>query len=236
MLQSDVDPMNEALRESYGSEHPTWDALQREWLYRLALLNNCVSWGYNLPGAFIEIETLLKLYPEAKVLFLFRSPDRVLASYKFMSDDHRDGHPDQYHPLAYAVYWRKSVEAYERLKASEANRVLAVHFESLIRDPQAALRAIGLFFGFETPEDVKPAEANSSFQSNPKSITGLEMRLLRVVAGRASTRLGYALSETPLRASDLLDFLATTIRFSIHQWRKFSSDGGLRRRILRFMR
>ena len=84
MLEEDVDPMNQAIKDSLSGKQITWDLLQKEWLIRLAKLNGKTEWGYNFPKSFLYYEDVFRVYPDAKFLFLFRHPESVFASYKYM--------------------------------------------------------------------------------------------------------------------------------------------------------
>jgi len=232
MLQDDVEPMNSALREAYGDDLPEWYNLQKEWLTRLALLNGCTHWGYNLPGAFLSIDKLQQYYPDANFLFLFRSPERVLASYKHITKDNQDGDPRQYHPLVYSLYWKKSVSVYQALKTQFPDNVTYVTFEDIIADPVQKLQDIGLFFGFESKNIVKSAGANSSFSGKRKSLNGLEISLLKVIAGKEIKELDYEIPNEDIKLSDFLDLIKTTTDFSIYQILRALKNRSITKRVL----
>lgn len=240
MLQSDVDPMNAAIKAAYAADPsgdgPTWVDLQREWLTRLCRLNGCKDWGFNLPGAFLSIDSFRKAYPGARFLFLFRNPQDVLASFKYISRHHTDGNPGQYHPIVYAHYWRKSVDAYRAAKAKSPDRVTMTTFDRVTSDPATALTEVAAFFDFDASAEVKTAAPNTSFRKNSRrTITGLEAAILKRAAGRQIDFLGFEAPAGQQRVGDLLDFLFTTARFTWHQGRRIARNPGVLRRMGRFI-
>lgn len=235
MEEADVEPMNDAIRAAFAERPPDWQTLQKEWLWRLARLNGCRNWGYNQPGAFLGLDELLRIYPKARVAFLFRAPERVLASFKHMPDGHRDGDPRQYHPLAYALYWRKSAEAYERWRQALPGRTIRVRFEEMVEDPRETAVRLAAFLGETFDGPVRSAEANTSFRGGRRALTGLETALLRRVAGPAAQRVGYRIDPEPVRAGDFWDLPATTARFGLYQMRRLRGDQGRLRQVRRLL-
>ncbi len=236
VTEADIDPMNAALRRTFAGRGVTWQTLQKEWLYRLARVSGCEAWGYNHPGAFLDLANLLSVYEDANVLFLFRAPERVLASFKYIPADHQDGHPDQYHPVAYAFYWRRAVEAYEQRKRERPAKVAAIRFEDLLADPNRAIGDTLRFFGLAPWNKVTLPEANSSFSgSGRKDLSGLEQRILSGIAGSAAERLGYGPFKTSARLRDVSDICGTTLRFTAFHSRKVLRDGGHLKQVLRLI-
>jgi len=105
MSLDDVDKMNKALKETYKDIPVYWHDLQEEWMTRLALNQGAKHWGYKAPQDFQLIDTLNKVYPNIKIIFLYRDPRKMLRSFKFVRD--QDGSPELYHPIIYSYYWKK---------------------------------------------------------------------------------------------------------------------------------
>jgi len=212
MTIDDVEPMNDALYALFEGTSPSWATVQKEWLHRLAHLNGCEGWGYNHPRSFMMLDELFAAYPDAKVLFLFRAADRVLASYKHMPMGHTDGDPRRYHPVLYSLYWRAAVRAYHKSKAANPASVSSVLFEDLIEDPSAALKTALGDLGVQFDEAVTLPEGNSSFGNKRRELNGLEISLLRLLAGSEAASLGYALPKRAIKpVGDMVELVKTTV-------------------------
>lgn len=235
MTEPEVDKFSAALKESYLGKWPSWPELQYEWLYRLSQLNGCKDWGYNMPGAFLETDMLMRLYPSARILFLFRSPDSILASYKFMKKGHVDGDPDRYHPFAYALYWRKCVDAYRVAKTKMPHRVHAVCFEELISDGNAVMSDIADFFDLPEPAAVSLPPPNTSFERKRMGITGMEAGLLKRILNGREAEFGYKVEPRPFKFGDVWDIAWTTVKFSRFQVMKVAQQRGRLMQMLRFL-
>lgn len=212
MLQEDVDRMNEGIKAAFSGKTFDWSDLQREWLYRITLLNGSEHWGYNMPGAFRNLDYLIKVYPECRILFLFRDPNNVLSSYKHIKD-HRDGDYRRYHPVVYAVYWMRSVSTYFRFKKQMPDRVAHIRFEDMVADADMALAPLADFLGVEAVSSVKIPAKNTSFSKGRKALNGVETALLNLVAGTGMRDLGYAPQRGRMALYDLVELMLVTGRF-----------------------
>ena len=110
----EVEPMNDAIRARFKDSLPSWPRLQEEWMARLALRAGATRWGWKTPGAFRYLDELKRVYPDLKVIYLMRRPEKVLASYKHMDPSNKDGNPAQYHPVAHAIYWRMATRSWHQ--------------------------------------------------------------------------------------------------------------------------
>lgn len=216
MEEDEVEPMNAALKSVFDGQGLTWWDLQEEWLVRLAARSACTNWGYKMPGAFRRLDEILDTYPDMKAVFLMRSPDKVLASYKHMRDDSGDGDSAQYHPVAHAIYWRMAARAWQAAKRRYPDRAMLVRFEDLVADPTATARDLSLFLGAEAPEKVlAPERTNTSYKAGQKrDLTSTELAILRRLCAPEAAALGFpALPEGGVRPADLADLLGTSARF-----------------------
>lgn len=224
VAEDEIEPMNAALMAAFRDRPVTWSELQEEWMVRLARRRGCARWGYKMPQGFLELDRLFDVYPNMKVIFLLRRPHDVLASFKHMRPDSEDGHPDQYHPVPYAYYWRMAARA-ALVRRSE--RVLLTRFEDLIGNTDREAERIAAFLGARfrgIRADVAP---NSSFSGARRSLTGLETWLLNRVAGAEMAVLGYALQPAAVALGDVADLVATTGRFAAHSTRRLRRGGPL---------
>lgn len=228
VAEDEVEAMNAAIKQSLMPNGATWYELQEEWMVRLALRKGAAHWGYKLPKAFRNIETLHHHYPNMKLIFLMRQPHDVLSSYKFMEPDSQDGDPNQYHPIAHAAYWRMAAQSYFATLEKGAPPAKLVTFNEIINDPLTAAQSIASFLGSTPPETIDvPTRANTSFSSDArrKEINGLETSVINLLCKSYAERMGFEDRRKPIAFSDFFNLAATTGKFSHYRLKKlFSSE------------
>ena len=214
MTEDEVEPMNDALREAFRDTAPQVYDLQREWLLRLAARAGAPRWGFKMPSAFTYLKSLRTAYPDLKVIYNMRDPHAVLASFKHMPTDSVDGDPRQYHPLYYALYWRKAMQSFDEYSRPNPKDVQLVLFEELTRETQSTAEKIARFLNVAPPDHIDvPPKPNSSHGKNRKSLTGLETWLVNRICGKYMVRHGYALRSAQIRPGDFVDLARTTLVF-----------------------
>jgi hypothetical protein len=216
MAEPEVEEMNKALKACYINQEITWPQLQKEWMVRLAHRSGCKNWGYKMPKAFRSLPFLFKNYPEAKIIYLLRQPHDVLRSFKFISPDNQDGHPDRYHALFYALYWRLAARSYRIQSQKNPNQVMLITFSELTQDTQDTAERLANFLNVkEIGQITKPERPNSSFSDKgPRNdLTGLEYWLIDILCGSEIDRLGFERRKSRIRFRDFADFLARSYRF-----------------------
>lgn len=235
MTIEDVDRMAATVEAALAEVEPTWAVLLEEWLTRLARHQGRSRWGYKTPQDFAHVDLLEELFPGARYVFLYRDPRRVMASKKFVRRG--DGKVGQYHPWAYATYWRLASDSVEAVEERLGERLLCLSFEELTRDPQAAAARIAAFLGTSAPASLEVGEPNSSFSSGErKTITPTETWLCERVAGRAMRLRGYETGTGKLRLRDLPNLLATSVRFLFHQAGRLRVKKSARYSVAMFLR
>lgn len=223
VAEEEVEPMNAALKQAFSGKNANWADLQKEWLIRLAERAGATHWGYKMPGAFRSLDAVFAAYPEMKAVFLMRAPEKVLASYKHMPASSKDGHAEQYHPLAYAIYWRMAARAWRKAQARWPERVMLLRFEDLVADPTGAAKDLSGFLGTTAPDHIDPPpRQNTSFSESKRTgLTRLEHRLVTLITRTERRALGFA-DAAPVDEADLGlgDFVQTTGRFVLFRARK----------------
>jgi len=229
LTEAEVEPMNQALKACFSDRPANWADLQAEWMTRLAARSGCRHWGYKMPQAFRHLEHLFGHYPNLRVIFLMRSPQNVLASYKYMRPGAQDGDPAQYHPIAHALYWRQAARAYLEARTRFGERVILLRFEDLVADPADTARHIARFLGAAEPGGViAPPQPNTSFESDRRRLNGLELFFLTRIAGRQRAQLGFEPASGRIRAADFIELLQVTWTFTGFRLKK--ALGALRQR------
>jgi hypothetical protein len=223
--EDEIDEMNAAIKNSFSDQDFDWLDLQKEWMVRLAQRNNCQNWGYKLPKAFRNMPQIRARYKDAKMVFLLRQPHDVLRSFKFITPDSQDGHPDRYHPVFYALYWRVAAQAYLKEKAANPEKTLLITFDDLTKHTQATGESLARFLGHDGMGPIsKPERPNSSFKSEGerKDLNGFEYWLIATLCGSGMQALGFESRKAPVpfRFSDLADLCVKSWRFARFKFKR----------------
>ncbi|XYI01394.1 sulfotransferase family protein [Sorangium sp. So ce1128] len=174
-------------------------------------------------------ETIIKHFPDARLIFLVRDPRDVAASSKRSVFSN-------YHPYFTARLWLDQQTAGVRLidTLSEAS-ILLVRYEELVRNPRPQIERICAFLGetfepamlryFETREARRSASLSMSWRNTDRPIisdnigkhrdelSAEEVLLVEAVARVPMERLGYACTYDP----GLLD----AVRVDVHRLAQF---------------
>jgi hypothetical protein len=106
----------------------------------------------------VHLETVLELFPTAKLVFTHRDPERSLSSICSLYAHTRAIFSDAVDPLALGDeilhgYWPRALEAAQRVRAQLPRGACAdVRQPDLARDPLGAVRALYATLGFELDE------------------------------------------------------------------------------------
>ncbi|MGE4504431.1 MAG: sulfotransferase [Desulfovibrionaceae bacterium] len=226
-----------ALREEVlgiaRAEGLDWAGLMDAALTRVAASAGKTRWADKTPQNFLHMDLLRRTFPDARFLFLLRSPHATLASFKFASGSGHD--PRRYHPVTYALYWRTAARTLdaERGKAD----VLPLRFEDLTGDTEAVCERMGAFLGTVIPApDLGRVGANSSFRGGRKEVSPTEAWIVDRICGERMRAEGYEPSGERPRLADLPLLLRLTCTFTVFQARRlfFSRNG--RKRIIAMAR
>ncbi|MEM9163233.1 MAG: sulfotransferase [Cyanobacteria bacterium P01_F01_bin.4] len=111
-------------------------------------------WGEKTPEHYRDIETLLKWYPQAQIIWMLRDPRGQIASLRVVpwAEPYEDLH---------ATSWKNSISAMEHWASDR--RVQIVKYEALVTDPEKTLQAVCNFLG----EEYAPEMLNRSNETSP---------------------------------------------------------------------
>lgn len=214
----EVDAFDAAMRATWRGRPVRWPQLVREWMTRLARHHGRSHWGYKAPQDFLHWQRLERLWPGVRVIFIHRDPRDMMASLKFVRRG--DGDPRQYHPLAYALYWRQAAEMMVAAGEALGGRLLEVRYDALRANLPGELARLARYLGSEPGEPMDVGRTNSSFAGQRKLLSPTETWLVERCIGAALTERGYAPSGLRGRLRDLPELARITGRFALHQARR----------------
>lgn len=163
-------------------------------------------WGENTPGNLFYADIIADMFPEAQFIYLVRDPRAVVCSMnavEFFTDD----------TVINAYNWREAVtRGGDCLREhTSSKQQLTVHYEQLIRYPEATLRRIGAFLGeafepgmlafhahrgSERPSSGRTPSTGSSIEEAQvetwkHTLSAEEIALVETVCRAPMERLGY---------------------------------------------
>jgi len=235
MSLDDVDKMDAALLRTFQNKEIMWFHLLEEWMVRLAHNEGCLNWGYKAPQDFLNVELLRKAFPGVRFIFIKRDPRKMLRSLKHVTD--QDGHPDQYHPVVYSLYWNKAHDIMENVSQS-TDIVQKVKFEDLISDPDGIANELCEFLDARLSHPIKAGKKNTSFVAKQKkSISPTEQWICERICGHRLLEYGEDTINGRFRIRDLPELIIISLRFGFHQvsrvFRKKSSWISIKQLIFR---
>jgi hypothetical protein len=221
----DVDVLDKAMRSTFVGKKVHWSQFLQEWMVRLARHHNKECWGYKCPSDLFRWNTINHVFPGARFIFVHRDPRDMLASMKHVAPN--DGNPLQYHPIAYALYWRRAAETAEQMQQKINKRSLAVDFESLVSDTDEIIRRLKLFLDTDVFDKCLRSGTgcrlpNSSFEGKKrKTLSPLEKWLTEKIVGRHLRSWGYAPGSGRFRWRDVPEVSRISVRFAVFQAKRF---------------
>lgn len=220
----DIEKMQMAVFRSVQDQpHLTWAKILDEWMTRLSLYLGKSKWGYKTPKDYSHLKDLIRVFPNMKIIFLFRNPLNVMQSYKSLPRDRiagGDGVSRQYHPLIYALYWR---DAYVKTmafksKASTEINLLKVKFEEMVDDTDTTAKKIAEFLDSSIIKDIKVQSTNSSMlQGSKRELTELERYICLLINRDIMSNEDYSIIHHKLKFADFPALIGNSIDFCAYQ-------------------
>lgn len=233
----DVDKMEAAVIETFKDKDVYWNELLEEWMMRLALHHGCSHWGYKTPKDFMYMDHLLELFPGTRFVFIMRDPRKMMASKKYVHA--QDGDTRDYHPLAYANYWKIAYTTVEKFKKQEKAEVFTIKFEDLVAEPEEWAEKLANFLDttISTDVEVKTSKQNTSFEGKKrKGITDTEVWICEKMVGDTMKQAGYDLENPTPKLLDLVDLLQTSIIFLSYRIQQMLTDRSKFKTIMNYIK
>lgn len=233
--------------EAYKADGQTknWAQILQDIMQVAAELAGKPVWGYNTPQDYLNFNRIHGEFPEAKFIFLLRSPLATLLSYKYywtVLPKFR-GDRGRYHPVIQSLAWKTCVKTYFDLRQEYGDQhCMLIKFEEVLSDTEKVLAEINQFSGIEFPKiDLSSFGHNSSLskgqkERQPKKITGLEVKICHFLTQKEQQKLNYSPpSDKDIVFSDFSNFLVTTVRNSAYYSRQIIFSRNIRQRVLKFV-
>lgn len=237
----DTFEMEDVLLKALDQEPLTWPQVLEEWMMRLTLSVGKERWGYKTPQDFMHMDELSDLFPGVKFIYILRDPRKMMRSFKNLpqvkTHGSQDGESRQYHPLVYALYWKKAYEEVQAFAKRCKAPVETVKFEDLVESPEKVAGRLAEFLNTEIVGNVALEKGNTSFKNtSPRELTNTETLICEKIAGSAMQSIGYPTSNPKPKLSDVVDLLNTSTTFSIYQIQRIISDKKARASVTAFIK
>ncbi len=132
--------------------------------------NNKTIAGEKTPSHLYHVDTLLKWFPQAKIIQIIRDPKKVLASemHKGLKPDHPLKKGSTLYNLSLLIYvlinWNNSIKLDKKYKKKYPENYTSVRYEDLLQDHENTIREICNFLNIEYNANMlNPPVRGSSF-------------------------------------------------------------------------
>ena len=136
-------------------------------------------WVLKAPSHLFTLETLMQVYPDARIVFTHRDPLKVLASCASFSEVLRGSFTDRVDRkllgTEIARHWERGAHLAVKFCQSGAGsqgRLFNVHYAELLRDPMAVVRQIYRHFDMELTSETETAMLRF-LEKNPQNRHGV---------------------------------------------------------------
>jgi hypothetical protein len=135
--------------------------------------NNKSIGGEKTPSHLYHVDTLLKWFPQAKIIQIIRDPKKVLASeiHKGLKPDHPLKKGSTLYNLSLLIYvlinWNNSIKLDKKYKQKYPKNYTSVRYEDLLQDHENTIIKICDFLNLEFNANMlNPPVRGSSFSKN----------------------------------------------------------------------
>jgi Sulfotransferase family len=236
----DVDLMQQKISEYFSEQKNVyWHQVLEEFLSRLAVYHGSTQWGYKTPQDFMHMNHLTDLFPGIRFIFIVRDPRKMMNSLKNLPmNKGGDGDRRQYHPLAYALYWKMAQDKVFNFIDNGRAPVKIIKFEDLVSNPDLIANNLAEFLNTKVNRNINKDKGNTSFQGQQKlEFTSTENWICELINKNYLERLGYEILNTPPRLQDIGEIVNLSCQFTFYQIQRiFVNKGGSRASIKNYIK
>lgn len=188
-----------------GIEEPNYkhiiDAIGTE----IAKKQNKLFWGDKTPRYLFEIDTIYKLFPDSKYIYIIRDGRDVALSLL-----ERPWPP--YNIMTCAEYWKQINTPSQTLAIlEEKNQLYTVKYEDLLTNPEQKIKEIYLFLGqdLNTKEisDLIGKLKKGNFNKWKTKMSPVQIKLFEQCSANTLKRFGYETSFNETSINPLVSFI-----------------------------
>ena len=103
-------------------------------------------WGDKTPFNTLRLKWILKLYPDAKFIYVLRDPRAVASSFR------KSGINTSL--VESSLRWKASIEAFENIEKLSKTNLLLLKYEDLVKDPENTIRKTCSFLSVDFQENM----------------------------------------------------------------------------------
>lgn len=173
-----------------------------------AKLEGKSRWGKKVPVGVQHLRTILRAFPNAKIIYMVRDPRAVVCS--FISSERNPAFNFQ-NVYNKAKYWAKCEQLADKFQKFSPQNMKQVKYEDLIAKPEAVVRNICSFIGVDFEKTMLDT-ASTAWQYAPKGADG------HVMAAHKELLKSINASRVETWKEELLPRLVSLIEVVTRKW------------------
>jgi len=154
------------------------------------------------------IPRIVKAYPDTKLVIMVRDAYGFMLSYKYQgshgSKEARAFFKALYHPVACSLIWRRYMLSALEMSTHFPKQTYVVEFEDLKNKPELCWQNVLSFLGIVEAPFIEVRDHNSSFVSERKTLSSVDVFWMNLIAGEAIQKGGYVKKKSGVRPSEVL--------------------------------
>jgi hypothetical protein len=174
------------------------------------------------------IERISENLPDTRFIVMIRDPYGFMLSYKHQGDRKigkaKEHFSRLYHPIGCALVWRRYMSSARSAKKRFSDSIRIVEFECLKNSPEESWESVLQFFELPSYPLVSVLQQNSSFLSERKELSSIDLFWMNLIAGRELARAGYAKRASGVHLREFFHSLLSLLPWSIYVTRRLSSS------------
>jgi hypothetical protein len=184
-------------------------------------------WGNQVPRDLFNLHTILRFYPDAKIIICIRDIRDFLLSYKYKwrqtSLNNIMRLKTMYHPVVTSLLWKLSIRKIADVTQKiNKNNFLIIRYEDLVKDPEQSIRHICKTIDENFEYQMLDIDSENSSFSSPKGIfktsvgrwkAGLlaeEAVIAQFIGGKDLINSGYTKAHIAFNPRKLMAIISST--------------------------